>query len=674
MKVFYDLKDLPKFNNAVITIGSFDGVHYGHQQILERINHLARDVEGESIVITFHPHPRLVIYPKDQSLQLINTIQEKIQLLERYGVDNVVVVPFTIEFSQQSADEYVQKFLVEKFNPRYIVIGYDHRFGLNRQGDIDYLKYHSEQSNFEVIEIAKHEVETIAVSSTKVRKALESGEVKTAHSLLNHYFTLTGTVVHGQKIGATIGFPTANVEITDKHKLIPPFGVYAVFVHHEGERYKGMLYIGDRPVLKAYHNRTIEVNIFDFNKNIYGDRIQLELVDYLRDDQKFNNLKELQDALKKDQGRAKKRLYDIEVAEAKERQHRFVDTNVAVVILNYNGLDYLRKFLPPLLESSYLNFTVYVADNGSDDDSLVYLKNHFPQVRRLDLEFNYGFAEGYNQALKQIDSDYYVLLNSDVKVTKNWLEPLMELMASDPKIAAIQPKILDFNQPDYFEYGGAAGGWMDTWGYPFCRGRVFKTIEADNGQFDKRPVEIFWASGAAMLVRSTLFHDLGGFDADYFAHLEEIDLCWRIKRAGYKIMVCPDSTVYHVGGGTLDYESPNKTYLNFRNSLYTLAKNEPYPKLWWLLPWRLILDGFAAILFLVQGKMAQIGSIFRAHWTFFPNLSKTLEKRKRYDELIERVSISNKMNKKGIYPHSVVIAYYLLRKTRFKDLIFSEEG
>lgn len=669
MKVFYDLKDLPQFKNAVLTIGSFDGVHFGHQQILERINHLARDVDGESIVITFHPHPRLVIYPKDDSLRLINTINEKIQLLERYGVDNVVVVPFTIEFSQQSADEYIEKFLVEKFHPRYIVIGYDHRFGLNRLGNIDYLKQHSAADNFEVIEIEKHEVETIAVSSTKVRKALETGDVSTASSLLNHYFTLTGTVVHGQKIGNTIGFPTANVEIADKHKLIPPFGVYAVFVHHNETRYKGMLYIGDRPVLKNHHNRTIEVNIFDFNKNIYGDRLQLELVDFLRPDTQFDNLSALQKALRQDQANAQLQLSTIEKNENQSELNKYIDTHVDVVILNYNGLSYLEKFLPTLLDSSYPNFTVHVADNGSTDDSLVFLKNHYPQVRRLDLGKNYGFAEGYNRALRQIKSEYYVLLNSDVEVTKDWLESQVSLLLNNPNIAIVQPKILDYNRRDHFEYAGAAGGWLDHWGYPFCRGRIFSTVEIDQGQYDSEPAEIFWASGAALLIRASIYHDLGGFDGDYFAHMEEIDLCWRVKRAGYQVMCQPASMVYHVGGGTLQYESPQKTYLNFRNSLYSIFKNESFGKLIWLIPLRLVLDGLAGVLFLVQGKIPHISSIIRAHWSFYPAIPKLLKKRKLYNEWIEKVSISITMNETARHPRGIILPYYLLGKKKFRDLI-----
>lgn len=657
MKVFYNLNDLPTFKNAVLTIGSFDGVHSGHQKILERINHLAADVGGESVVITFHPHPRLVIYPKDKSLRLLTTINEKILLLQKYGVDNVVVVPFTIEFSQQSADEYIQKFLVGRFKPKYIVIGYDHRFGLNRQGNIDYLKHHARKEGYKVHEIEKQEVDAIAVSSTKIRNALEKGVVKNAAILSNHYFSLTGTVVHGQKIGNGIGFPTANIKISNAHKLIPPDGIYAVFVYHHKQQYQGMLYIGSRPVLKDHHNRTIEVNIFDFDKNIYGDRLRLELVDAIRTDMSFESLDELKTQLGKDKQQAKSILRNTLDFEEQETIESYKDSKVAVVILNYNGKKYLKDFLPPLLESDYPNFTVYVADNGSTDDSLVYLKNHFPRVRRIDLKENFGFAEGYNQALKYVKSDYYVLLNSDVEVTKDWISPIIELMESDSLVAACQPKILAYHRKTHFEYAGASGGWMDSWGYPFCRGRVLSVVEEDQGQYDDTQ-EIFWATGAAFFIRANLFHQLGGFDGDHFAHLEEIDLCWRIKRAGYKVMVCPKSLVYHVGGGTLSYNTPRKAYLNFRNSLYTLIKNEKSEKLYWLIPWRMILDGLAGVLFFVQGKWGHVFSIIRAHWSFLPKLPKLLKKRRMYQEQIDRISISPDLNRKGIYPKSMVWQFY----------------
>lgn len=664
MRVFNDLNDLPKFKNAVITIGSFDGVHQGHQKILEQINHLAAKVDGESVVITFHPHPRQVIYPKDNGLKLLTTIEEKVLILERFGVDNVVVVPFTIEFSQINADEYIEKFLVEKFNPKYIVIGYDHRFGLNRQGDINFLKWYANRHQFEVVEIQKQEVEDIAVSSTKVRKALELGDVNTVKRYLNYPYLLSGTVVEGQKIGTEIGFPTANIEVTQAAKLIPPTGIYAVQVEHQKKQYGGMLYIGDRPTLIDHNNVTIEVHIFDFNKVIYGDKLRIEFMEYIRDDQKFENLEGLKAQLKKDQEAAlrvlQKEKADIEKKKLAETPH------LAIVILNYNGAQYLRQFLPSILNSTYGNFQVHVADNGSSDASDRIIETEFPTVKYLDLGKNHGFAQGYNEALAKIDAPYYVLLNSDVEVTPGWIDPIIELMERDPSVGACQPKIRAYHDKAAFEYAGAAGGWLDKYGYPFCRGRLFAVTEKDTGQYDDTQ-EIFWATGAALFIRSKLFHEIGGFDGDYFAHSEEIDLCWRIKRAGYKVMVRPRSVVYHVGGGTLNYQSPNKTFLNFRNSLYTIFKNEEASTLLWLIPLRLMMDFLAGALFFLQGKFKHINAIVKAHWQFFPNIPKLIRKRAYYNDLIAKISV-NPPNEHGRYQGSIVWQYYALGKQYFKNL------
>jgi len=300
MKVHTDLNDLPKFKNAAITIGSYDGVHHGHQQIIDRVNQLAKGIEGESILITFHPHPRQIIYPKDKSLQLLTTIEEKTALLERFGVDHLVIVPFTIEFSQQNPDEYIEKFLIEQFQPKYIVIGYDHRFGLNRQGDVNFLKWYSEKGGYEVIEIEPQEVDNIRVSSTKIRTALNGGKVANANELLHHTFTLSGKVVRGQRIGHTIGFPTANIQLSDAHKLIPPNGIYAAFAKYNDQRFKAMLYIGNRPTLPELTNRTIEVNIFDFNQDIYGEQLVIEIVSFIREDAKLDGLDALKEQLAKD--------------------------------------------------------------------------------------------------------------------------------------------------------------------------------------------------------------------------------------------------------------------------------------------------------------------------------------------------------------------------------------
>jgi riboflavin kinase/FMN adenylyltransferase len=666
MKVHHDLNSLPEFNNAVVTIGSFDGVHKGHQEIIEQVKQLAQRYQGESVLITFHPHPRAIVYPKDNSLRLITTIDEKIELIGRYGVDHLIVVPFTVEFSQLNADEYIEKFLVGRFHPRCIVIGYDHRFGLSRQGDINYLRWHGERFAYEVVEIEKQVLEDVTVSSTKIRKALETGDVKGAARFLGHFFPLSGKVAEGQKIGRTIGFPTANLEVGEKHKLIPPDGIYAVYVYVNGQQYRGMLYIGTRPTLKEFNNRTIEVNIFDFDADIYGQTVLLELVDFLREDQKFSGLEALTQQLAKDKIAAEAAILDapqwgpIILSGAAPK--------VAVVVLNYNGRNYLEQFLPFLLQSTYPNYEIIIADNASTDDSLVFLESYYPQLRTIELTENHGFAEGYNQALQQVtDAAYYVLLNSDIEVTPNWIEPIIQLMEADTSIAAAQPKILSHQEKALFEYAGAAGGWLDELGYPFCRGRVFDVTETDEGQYDTTQ-EIFWATGAALFVRAPLFHAIGGFDGDYFAHAEEIDLCWRLKRAGYKVIARPQSKVYHVGGGTLAYNTPRKTFLNFRNTLITLVKNESIGRLLWLIPARLILDGFAGALFLSQGRTDHVSAIVKAHWSFFGQWKNIWAKRKQYADLVGKTRVAPLENTSGRYAGSVVMAYYGRRRRRFAEL------
>lgn len=666
MRLFNGLQNLPPFRNAVLTIGSFDGVHLGHQQIIKKVNDLARSIDGESIAITFHPHPRQIVYPKDDGFKLITTIDEKIQLLEKYGIDNLVVVPFTIEFSQISADEYIFKFLVEKFKPRYIVIGYDHRFGLNRQGDINYLRWHSNADTYQVVEIEKHQVDDMAVSSTKIRQSLESGQVKAANKLLGHYFLLTGTVVHGQKIGTKLGFPTANLEVAYKYKLIPPAGIYAVFVHFQDQRYPAMMYIGKRPTLKHFQNETIEVHIFDFKRDLYGDKLKVELVDWIREDRQFENMDALKGQLQKDAEAARDKLDKALFEESlRPARRNGLPPLVAVVILNYNGKNFLERFLPSVEAAQYAHFKIYVADNGSSDDSLSFMAERYPYIECIDLKGNHGFARGYNLALAKVDAPYYVLLNSDVEVSPDWLDPIIDLMEQDTLIGACQPKIKAIERPDYFEYAGAAGGWLDYLGYPFCRGRLFSVTEKDTGQYDDVQ-EIFWASGAALVIRGSLYRALGGFDEDYFAHAEEIDLCWRIKRAGFKVMVQPESVVYHVGGGTLSYNTPYKTFLNFRNTLFTLLKNEPLEKLYWLIPLRLLLDGVAGILFLTQGKLAHIRSILAAHGAFYAQFGKMWKKRKPIQEAINKVSIHPTPNEAGRYPGSIIWQYYIRQKRHFK--------
>lgn len=299
MRVHREINALPAFNNGVLTIGTFDGVHRGHQQIIKRVNQLARNNGGESILLTFHPHPRLVIKPDDTSLKLINTLEEKIDLLEQYGLDNLIITPFSREFSSQPPEDYITKFLWEKIRPHTIVIGYDHRFGKNRAGDIELMREYGQQLGFQVEEIEKQLVDDLAVSSTKVRNALQAGNIEQATSFLGHGFSMEGIVVKGDKIGSDIGFPTANIFTDNPNKLIPDDGVYAVQVEVQGEQHDGMLYIGPRPTLPNSSHR-IEVNIFNFNKDIYGDKIRLHFISRIRGDEKFESMDAMAQQLQRD--------------------------------------------------------------------------------------------------------------------------------------------------------------------------------------------------------------------------------------------------------------------------------------------------------------------------------------------------------------------------------------
>ncbi|MCS6969262.1 MAG: glycosyltransferase family 2 protein [Cytophagales bacterium] len=334
----------------------------------------------------------------------------------------------------------------------------------------------------------------------------------------------------------------------------------------------------------------------------------------------------------------------------------------AIVILNYNGAKLLTQYLPIVIDCSPSWSSIIVADNGSSDNSLAILQQHFPSVKIISLGRNYGFAQGYNLALQQIQADYCVLLNSDVKVTPSWLEPLIDTMESNEKIFACQPKILSLLHPSHFEYAGAAGGFIDWLGYPFCRGRLFSTLEKDEGQYDQ-PARIFWASGACMVVRTKLFKQLGGFDEDFFAHMEEVDLCWRAKNAGYEVVYCPFSRVYHLGGSTLDYQSPRKTYLNFRNSLIALIKNEKSKKVWLKVFLRMSLDEVAGVYFLALRQWAHLWAVLRSHLYVYVNVRKLL--RKRYQTQLTARCVNHPEQIKTI----LVWAYFVKGVRRFTDLI-----
>lgn len=299
---------------------------------------------------------------------------------------------------------------------------------------------------------------------------------------------------------------------------------------------------------------------------------------------------------------------------------------IAVVILNWNGAKLLEQFLPSVMAYSD-EAKVYVADNASTDNSIAVLKEKFPSITIIQNDGNYGFATGYNIALNQVDEEYYALVNSDIEVTQGWLAPILSIFDSEPNIGIIQPKILDYKNKEYFEYAGAAGGYIDQFGYPYCRGRIFDTIEKDHGQYDDER-EIFWASGACFFIRKEVYRKLNGFDDDFFAHQEEIDLCWRAFNLGFKAKYTPKSVVYHVGGATLNEGNPRKTFLNFRNSLLMLTKNLPENKLFPIIFTRLVLDGLAGIQFIFKGKFKHCWAIVKAHFHFYHLINKTLKKRK----------------------------------------------
>ncbi|MBI3520083.1 MAG: glycosyltransferase family 2 protein [Bacteroidetes bacterium] len=337
------------------------------------------------------------------------------------------------------------------------------------------------------------------------------------------------------------------------------------------------------------------------------------------------------------------------------------NNKVAVVILNWNGRSFLEKFLPIVIKYSS-GAHIIVADNQSSDDSVEFLKSRFPQVSIIINPSNEGFSKGYNLALKQVNTQYYVLLNSDVEVTENWLQPIIELLDTHPKIAACQPKILDYNHTSQFEYAGAAGGFIDKYGYPFCRGRIFNVLEEDKGQYDTAK-EVFWATGACMFVRAEAFWKVGGFDDDYFAHMEEIDVCWRMKNIGYQIYVEPQSKVYHVGGGTLNKLSPRKTFLNFRNNLITLTKNAAPRFLFFKILYRMILDGVAAFKFLFEGNGTHFIAVIKAHFSFYAHLPSTLKKR---DEM--RLMDEFKDATAGVYTKNIVYAHFVKGLKHYSEL------
>ncbi len=330
---------------------------------------------------------------------------------------------------------------------------------------------------------------------------------------------------------------------------------------------------------------------------------------------------------------------------------------VAIVILNWNGHKLLEKFLPTMLKYSKDDATIYVADNNSSDDSIELLKTKFPEVKIIQNKINGGYAKGYNDALQHVDAEIYALVNSDIEVTKDWLKPIIKQFKEDNNTVAIQPKLLDYKNKSKFEYAGAAGGFVDFMGYPYCKGRIFMELEDDKHQYDDT-YNIFWATGACFFIKSDIYHQLKGFDEDYFAHQEEIDLCWRIQNEGYKIQYVGASAVYHVGGATLKETNPHKTFLNFRNSLFTICKNVPKRFVFFVVLFRLVLDGIAGLKFMIELRPIHTWAIIKAHFSFYKYLPKMLNKRRNIS--------FKKTNYYNCF--SIVWQHFVLRKKIFKDL------
>ncbi len=337
------------------------------------------------------------------------------------------------------------------------------------------------------------------------------------------------------------------------------------------------------------------------------------------------------------------------------------EQDTAVVVLSYNGKKWHELFLPAIVAEAATGYEVIVADNASTDDTADYVRENFPTVKLLQIPVNRGFSNGYHEALKRIRAKYYILLSADFEVTPGWYPPLINAMHRYGGLAACQPKIRYWREREMFEYAGAGGGFKDKLGYLFCRGRIFADIEKDEGQYDD-DIEVFWASGGCLMVRADLYEKVGGLDPDLYAHMEEVDLCWRLKNAGYKIGYIGGSTVYHVGGSVISYGSPQKLFYNFRNSLILLLKNERGSKLLWLFPLRLVMDGIAGIQMLVKGNIKGTFTIIKAHFNFYGNIGKWLQRRKEAKKLVTH------RNPEGYYKGSIVWDYFILRKRTFPKL------
>jgi len=662
MEVIYLGKaSLPEFRKPVVAIGAFDGFHQGHQKLLTRLLDSAHELGGQSILLTFHPHPRLILDPADRQFCLLSTPDEKISLLEQTGLDFLVIAPFDYSFSMMLPGEYVEEFLIAKFKPFKIIAGEDHRFGRNGTGDGKVLTEYALQGHFLFEEVGHQQHKGAPVSSTRIRNLILASRIEEANELLGRSYSFKGSVIAGDRVGRELGYRTANLTRYGDSKLLPPNGSYAAFCRLGGSTYEAMLYIGMRETVSPGSiQRSVEVHILDFNQDVYGQEMIVELVSFLRADMVFQSKAELVKNIRLDEKNTRRALL-------KERLRTNVSSpRVALVLLNYNGQKLLEKFLPGLCKNTPSGCKLYVIDNGSSDNSVVYLQHYFPEITVIKLLNNYGFASGYNKGIAQIDADYFALINSDVDVTSDWITPLMDIMRKDPLVFAIQPKIKALNAPDQFEYAGGAGGFVDLLRYPFCRGRIIDFIEMDQGQYDGTD-EVFWASGAAMIVKGVVYKALGGFDDDYFAHQEEIDLCWRMKRLGGKILACSDSEVFHLGGGTLDYDHPRKVYLNFRNNLSTLFKNEHWPNLLYIIPMRLVLDMLIAVSYLLKGRWQVFYKIVHAYVLAIINTLYLVHKKNQTDQLIAELRLGP-FRTKGILQSSIFLQFYIAGNKIFSKI------
>lgn len=623
---------LPEFKNPVLAIGAFDGLHQGHQYILDRLFASAEELNGDSLLVTFEPHPRLILDQRDDSFFLLSNIEEKIKILSATRLDYLIIVPFSYSFSLMVPEEYVEGFLIKHFKPVKIIAGYDHRFGKNGSGDGSFLRKYAEVFDFEAVPQFKLEGEK--VNSSRIRHLISNKKIALANRLLGHLYSIKGEVIPGDRIGRALGYRTANIEVEKSKKLIPPNGIYSALCEIQGTMYEAMLYIGNRKSIGIDKPLSVEVHLLDFNQDIYGHVIEVFILEYIRNDESFSSNDELKNQISIDEKKIRTSILKHKISSNPPVNH-----NLAIAILNYNGKDLLQKFLPGVIKHKPDNAEIYIIDNGSSDNSIPFLDHNYPDIKIIKLRRNYGFASGYNKGIAQIDADYVAILNSDVQIEMDWITPTIGEMRSDPFILAAQPKIKSYNEPNKFEYAGASGGYMDFLAYPFCRGRIIDHIEEDKGQYDTTE-EVFWTSGAAMIVKSVAFKALGGFDADYFAHQEEIDLCWRIKRAGGKVISTGKASVYHVGGGTLDYDNPRKTYLNFKNNLFTLFKNEPYLKLAFILPFRLVLDSLICVSYLLKGKIFVSYKIIQAYVVSIINTLYLIHKKSVNNDLINSLKFA----------------------------------